>query len=137
MTLAWSGCLLAALLAAPPIPAQVSAILSGAVTDQSGAALSGAVVTAKNIDTSAERSTVTDGEGRYGFFSLPVGQYQIRGAKTGFTEEVRKGVHLVVGQSASVDLALPVGESNQEVTVTGDAPLVGLTTEAISGLVGE
>ena len=52
------------------------------------------------------------------------GHYEIRGAKTGFTEEVRTGVHLVVGQSATVDLSLQVGESSQQVTVNGDAPLV-------------
>ena len=47
------------------------------------------------------------------------------------------GVNLVVGQSATVDLSLPVGESSQQVTVNGDAPLVGVNTEDISGLVGE
>ena len=58
-------------------------------------------------------------------------------AKPGFTEEVRTGVHLVVGQNATVDLDLRVGESSQQVTVNGDAPLVGVTTADISGLVGE
>jgi hypothetical protein len=117
--------------------AQVSAILSGTVTDQSGAMVSAANVAAKNVDTDAIRSTVTDAQGRYRFFSLPVGQYEIHGVKTGFTEVVRTGVHLVVGQSATVDMNLRVGESSQQVTVKGDAPLVDLTTADISGLVGE
>jgi len=117
--------------------AQVSASLSGTVTDPSGAALSGSAVTAKNVDTGAVRRAVTDAEGGYQFFSLPVGQYEIRTGKAGFKEEVRTGVHLVVGQHATVDMELPVGESSQSVTVTGDAPLVGVTTENITGLVGE
>ena len=117
--------------------AQVSASLSGTVTDPSGAALSGSGVTAKNVDTGAVRRAVTDAEGGYQFFSLPVGQYEIRTGKAGFKEEVRTGVHLVVGQHATVDMELPVGESSQSVTVTGDAPLVGVTTENITGLVGE
>ena len=71
-------------LAAASACAQVSASLSGTVTDQSGATLSGSAVTAKNVDTGAVRGTVTDAEGRYQFFSLPVGQYEIRGAKAGF-----------------------------------------------------
>jgi len=117
--------------------AQVSASLSGTVTDPSGAALSGAAVAAKNVDTQTVRSAVTDAEGRYRFFSLPVGEYELRCAKAGFKEEVRTGVHLAVGQSATLDMELPVGESSQQITVSGDAPLVGETTESIAGLVGE
>jgi len=124
-------------LAAVSLQAQVSAGLSGTVTDPSGAVLSGAVVTAKNVDTGALRKTVTGFEGRYQFFSLPVGQYEVRSAKPGFTEEVRTGIQLVVGESATVDLQLPVGESSQQVTVRGDAPLVGVTTSDRAGLVGE
>ncbi len=117
--------------------AQVAAILSGTITDPSGAVVSAANVTAKNVDTGAIRSTVTDAQGHYQFFALPVGQYEIHGLKTGFTEQVRTGVHLVVGQSAVVDMNLQVGESTQQVTVNGDAPLVGVTTADIAGLVGE
>ncbi len=129
--------LIALLLIAMPVRAQVSAVLSGTVTDPSGAAISASLVTARNVDTGAERSTVTDAEGHYQFFSLPVGQYEIRGAKAGFAAEVRGGVHLVVGQRATVDMALPVGESSQQVTVNGDAALVGVASAGISGLVGE
>ena len=57
----------------------------------------------------AVRSAVTDAAGHYQFFSLPVGQYEIRSGKAGFTEEVRTGVHLGVGQSATVDMELRGG----------------------------
>jgi hypothetical protein len=131
------GCLIAFLLVAASARAQVTAVLSGTVTDQSGAALSASTVAARNVDTGAVRSTVTDAEGHYQFFSLPVGEYEIRSTKAGFTEELRTGVHLVVGQSATVDMELAVGEASQQVTVNGDAPLVGVTTGDIAGLVGE
>ncbi len=130
-------CLLVLLLLAAPVCAQVSATLSGTVTDQSGAVISNARVTVKNVDIGAVRGAGTDAKGHYQFFALPVGQYEIRGAKTGFTEEIRTGVHLVVGQSATVDLNLRVGESSEQVTVNGDAPLVDVTTANILGLVGE
>jgi hypothetical protein len=117
--------------------AQVSAILSGTVADQSGAMISAAAVTAKNVDTGAVRSTVTDSEGHYQFFSLPVGNYEIRGKKTGFTEEVRTGVRLTVAQSATVDMDLRVGESSQQITVNGDASQVGVNTADVAGLVAE
>jgi carboxypeptidase family protein len=128
------------LLLAPyvsPLTAQVSAVVSGTVTDQSGAVVSAATVTVKSTDTGAVRTTSTDDSGLYRVFALPVGAYEIRARKPGFTEEVRTGVRLVVGQSATVDLSLSVGEASQEVTVNADAPLVSVVTKDISGLVGE
>jgi len=117
--------------------AQVSAALSGTVTDQSGAIVPAANVTAKNVETEAIRTTLTDAQGHYQFLSLPVGQYEIRSAKAGFTEAVRTGVNLAVGQFVSVDMNLQIGESAQQVTVNADAPLVGVTSANIAGLVGE
>jgi len=125
------------LLCASSVSAQVSAVLSGTVTDQTGGVVAGATVTAKNIDTGATRSTVTDDAGRYQVFALSVGRYEVRVKKSGFAEEVRTGIHLVVGQYASVDFTLRVGESSQQVTVDADAPVVSPTTTDISGLVGQ
>src|ERR1700676_841633 len=107
---------LALLLVAGWAYAQVSASLSGTVADQSGAVVSAATVTAKNVDTGVTRSAVSDSQGHYQFFSLPVGKYEIQGVKAGFAQEVRTGVHLVVGQNASVDLTLRVGDSTDRVT---------------------
>ena len=129
--------LVAILLSILPAMAQVSALISGTVTDQSGALVTSATVTAKNLDTGVSRESVTDGAGRYQIFSLPVGRYEVRAKKAGFTEEVRTGIHLAVGQDAAVDLSLRVGESSQAVTVTGDAPPVSLTTTDSSGVVGQ
>ncbi len=128
------------LLLAPsvsPLAAQVSAVVSGSVTDQSGAVVSAATVTVKSVDTGAVRTTSTDDSGLYRVFALPVGEYEIRAQKPGFTEVVRTGVRLVVGQSATVDLGLRVGEASQEITVNADAPVVSVVTKDISGLVGE
>jgi hypothetical protein len=125
------------LMLAASVFAQVSATLSGTVTDQSGAIVQAAGVTAKNVETAAIRTTQTDAEGHYQFFSLPVGKYEIRTAKTGFTEAVRTGVNLAVGQLASVDMNLKVGESAQQITVNADATLVGVNSANAGGLVGE
>ena len=118
-------------------PAQVSAVLSGTVTDQSGAVISDATVTVKNVESGATRASSTSSDGHFEFPSLPVGEYEIRSAKTGFAEQVRQGVHLVVGQAAMVNMELRVGDASQRIIVTGDAPLVAVTTANISGLVGE
>ena len=117
--------------------AQVSAGLSGRVTDQTGAAIAGAAVTATNLDTGLMRTAVTNQLGRYELVALPIGQYEVRAKKDGFAERVRSGILLVVGQDATVDLSLQVGNVSEQVKVVADAPIVNATTQDISGLVGE
>ena len=77
--------------------AQVHGNMSGMISDQSGAAVSGAAVTAKNLDTGLSRTVQTDQSGRYRLFALPVGPYEIRVTKDGFAEAIRSGVRLAVG----------------------------------------
>ncbi|HUA17052.1 MAG TPA: carboxypeptidase regulatory-like domain-containing protein [Verrucomicrobiae bacterium] len=117
--------------------AQSSASLGGTITDQSGAAVSGASVTVKDVDTGVLRTVATSQTGFYEFVALPVGTFEIGATKAGFAEAVRTGVRLAVGQEARVDLTLHVGEVSQQLRVTEDAPVVNLTTQDISGLVGE
>lgn len=126
-----------ACLCVPRSTAQVSASLSGVITDPSGAAVSAASVTAKNLDTGVSRTVPTDQSGRYRFFALAVGPYEVRATKDGFAEGIRSGIRLVVGQDATVDLNLHVGQVSEQIKVTEDAPVVNLTTQDISGLVGE
>src|SRR5713101_8627213 len=125
-----------AALAALPTQAQVAASITGTVTDPSGAPISAAAVTAKNLETAAVRTATTDDAGRYLLLSLPVGQYEVRVTKAGFKEAVRSGIQLVIGQEARVDLNLQVGAVETQVIVNSDVLLVSTATSDISGLVG-
>ena len=116
---------------------QVTASLSGRISDPTGAAVPAATVTADNVETGISRSTFTDLSGLYQLLALPVGHYEVRASKAGFAAEMRKGIILVVGQAATADLSLPVGQITEQVTVTGDIPIVNSSTQEISGLVGE
>src|SRR5579863_1499991 len=130
---------LLALFGANPtrVSAQVAAAISGSVTDESGAAVSGATVSARNLETGTERTVVTDAAGRYRFAALPIGEYESVVKKEGFQQALRAGLHLVVGQHASLDFRLQVGAVQEQITVTADvSPLSTMTTD-ISGLVGE
>ena len=91
-----------ALAIAPPIRSQVAAGITGIVTDASGAPISAATVTTKNLETGAVRSTTTDAAGRYVVLALPVGQYEVRVSKAGFKESVRSGIQLAIDQEARV-----------------------------------
>jgi hypothetical protein len=83
------------------------------------------------------RTVSTDQSGQYTFFALLVGPYAISVTKEGFAKAIRSGIRLLVGQDATVDLRLRVGQVSEQVKVSGDAPIVNLTTQDISGLVGE
>jgi hypothetical protein len=117
--------------------AQVSASMSGTVEDSSGAAIPVATITVTSLETGETRAVTTDEAGNYRVLSLSVGHYEIKAEKTGFETVTQTGIDLVVRQQAIVNLTLPVGAMQQQVTVTAGAPLVNTTTESISGLVNE
>jgi hypothetical protein len=125
------------LLCATPVIAQVSASLSGTITDASGAVVRSANITVTNTANSAMRHQDTDDAGRYRIARLAPGQYEIQVQKSGFGEQVRSGVNLGVGQDATVDFTLQVGQSAQQVTIQEDAPVVSPTPVDSSGLVGQ
>ncbi len=115
----------------------VGASVSGTVQDESGAPIPGAVVVVKNVETGAARSLASDAAGRYSTPSVPVGRYEIDASKENFKSQTRTGVDLVVGEHATVDFTLQVGDVKQTVTVAEEASPVELTNEPTSGLVSE
>ena len=125
------------LTAVAGLRAQVTASITGVISDPSGARVPSAMVAVRNVETGVMRTTASDDAGRYQMLALPVGEYEIRVSKTGFQEKIRSGIHLAVGQEAGVDVALQVGEVKAQVTVKEDAPIVNTTTRDISGLVAE
>lgn len=129
--------LLTAAIAAQPSCAQVSAGITGVVTDPAAAAVPSAVVTAKNLETGVSRVSATDNSGRYNLPSLPVGVYDVIVSKAGFRDEVRRGIHLAVGQEAPLDFQLSLKGTDVDVFVFDDPPMVNTTASDISGLVAE
>src|SRR5580704_1362233 len=123
-------------LAAPSF-AQAEASIQGTVSDSSGGAVPGVAIRIKNLETGAERNLVTEEAGRYDAASLPVGHYEVRAEKSGFRSEERTGISLVVGQRETVDLVLQVGDVRQTVQVEASPNAVSVTTDDVSGLVGE
>jgi Carboxypeptidase regulatory-like domain/TonB-dependent Receptor Plug Domain len=115
----------------------VGASLQGAVSDPSGAAISGATVEILNTETGVGRNLTTDEGGRWREPVLPPGDYQIRLSAAGFQTILRKGIHLAVGQEAVVDLQMELGQTQSEIRVTAEAPPINLVSGAVSGLVDE
>jgi len=115
----------------------VGASVAGTVTDESGLPLVGALVSMKNVETGAERKLVSDAAGRYSASSIAIGKYQVSATKEGFNTQVKTGIELAIGQTAEIDLKLPVGELKQVITVEEAPSPVSLSTQTISGLVSE
>ena len=127
----------AGFLLVPVARPQTDASLSGHVADVSGAAIPSVTVKVRNLETGAERDLLTDEDGRFTASSLPVGEYSVVAIKEGFRTETRTGITLAVGQRGEVDLILQIGDVHQTVEVPAVSGALAVTTEDLSGLVGE
>src|SRR5437773_7479831 len=111
--------------------------ISGVVRDISGAVIPGVMVTAKHTESGLTRTALTNETGAYSVQFLPVGAYEITAELAGFKQQVRRGINLVVGQEAVVNVTLEVGTVAETITVTGEAPIVNTTLSSTSGLINE
>jgi hypothetical protein len=115
-----------------------SASLTGQITDPSGAAVAGAVVTVTNIDTNFAPSVKTDGAGNYLVRPLPIGNYTLAIDAAGFARYVQKGIVLTVGLAATQDVRLTVAAGKAEtIAVTADAELINTTSAELGSTVNE
>src|ERR1700728_235756 len=90
-----------------------SASLTGQVTDNSGAVVPGATVTATNTDTGLAQTATTNGEGIYLIAPLPPGHYKLTVEARGFERYVQTGVELSVNVNSTQNVALKTGTPHQ------------------------
>src|SRR6266705_2620537 len=114
-----------------------TATILGVVKDTTGALIPGVSITIKHTDTGQTRTAISSETGDYIVALLPVGEYEITTTMPSFKQEVRRGINLVVGQQAVIDLTLEVGAPEEKVIVTEEAPLVNTTLSLTSGLITE
>ena len=108
----------------------------GTITDSSGAAVPGAGVTVKNLDTGLTRSVSTSEDGTYSAPELPIGNYSITVEKAGFKTGVVTSVKVEVSSERRVDLTLQPGQLSQTVEVQGEElPLIESTSNTLGGIV--
>ena len=100
--------------------AQDTASLTGTVRDATGAVLPKASVVIKNVAQGTTRNLVTNSDGEYLAAALAPGQYNITVTVPGFRRYQAEGVTLRVAQDARIDIALQVGNVQEEVTVKGE-----------------
>lgn len=133
LTLIWS---LIFLLAIQPSRAQTTnSLVTGVVTDPSGAVIAGAQIDMRNQGTGLLRSTTSGSDGIYIVPQLPTGIYDISVKKQGFTTEAQRNVELHVNQNATLDFKLAVSSTAQTVEVTGAPPPLNTTSATLGEVV--
>ncbi len=128
--------LVALLCSANPAWGQdVTAAITGTVSDPSGAPIVGATVTAKETD----RGTVWTGQsneaGIYSLLRIPIGKYELKAEMKGFKTAVVPPFTLDLNQTARVDFKMAVGQVTETIEVTSSAPLLQADSAAVGTII--
>src|SRR5215467_6184196 len=125
---------LVAALAPATLAQEITAAITGKVTDPSGAAIAGAQITATDVDRGTVWKTDTNMEGLYNLPRLPVGNYEMRVEATGFQTAVRPRFNLLLNQTARLDFAMTLGQVTQNLEVTAATPLLQTDTTQVGSV---
>ena len=123
------------LFAGAALKAQQNSEIVGTITDQTGAAVPGAVLTLTQKETGFVYNSTSNGTGGYVFAGLNVGTYDLKATAKGFEAYTRTGLPLNVSQTLATDIKLTVGAESIQVTVTADALTVQTESNDVSTLI--
>jgi hypothetical protein len=114
---------------------EVTASITGTVTDPRGAALPGATVTATSQERGQTYAALTNDSGLYRIAQLPVGTYTVKVEKSGFSLASYPAFVLTLNQVARVDVAMKVGQTSETVEVSGSAPVLATETTQVDTVI--
>jgi hypothetical protein len=122
---------LAALVAAPASAQDFRGRINGTVTDNTGAVLPGVTVSTSSPALLQPQVQVTGGDGTYRFLALPPGVYEVTFELAGFQTMKREGIRVIINQTLTVDQQMQVATLQETVTVTGESPVVDISTNTM------
>jgi hypothetical protein len=108
----------------------------GRVTDPDSGALPGASVAVTNESTGVSSRTVTQPDGAYAVRFLVPGIYRVEVEIPGFSKYAQSGITLAIGQNATVNVQLQLGNISETIEVRGDASLLDTTTGGLGQVIG-
>ena len=114
---------------------EVTANVTGTVTDPSGAPIVGATATATDIERGTTFSARTNDSGVYNINRIPIGQYKVTVKQSGFETVVYPAINLDLNQTARMDFQLKVGQVTEVVEVTSGAPLLQTESTEVSTVI--
>lgn len=133
ITASWIGVLCSLMVAIPGMAQTVTGTIRGTITDQSGAIVQGAKVTAVNVATGVQTAATTNQAGEYSIRFLQIGQYKITVEASGFQTANYGPFALEIDQVAKVDVPLQIGASTSTITVSGSAQPILQTESPTNG----
>src|SRR6201996_5634756 len=105
-----------------------SGLITGTITDSSGAVMPGAQVQLTNQATGVQRNAVTDSSGYYSVPELQPGVYDVSVSKEGFARETQANVPLEVNQSETLNFKMSISSTTQTVEVNADVTSINTTS---------
>jgi len=133
----WTLWLAFAVLPGAALAQQDQGVITGRVTDASGAVLPGVTVTGEAIDTGVTTRVVTDGGGLFALPRLKIGSYRVTAELTCFKRSVRDCIAIHAQSRVRADFELGVGSVTEEVAVVATAPLLETGTSALAHVIKE
>src|SRR5258705_5166991 len=103
--------------------------LRGSLKD-AGGVIPGVEITLTNEQTNIKRSVVSNERGEYVFASVDPGNYAVKATLQGYKSIDRGGIRIGTQQFLTLDLVMEVGAITENVTVTGEAPLIDTANES-------
>ncbi len=116
---------------------QVTASITGKVTDPSGAAVPGAKVTATDTERGTKYTGTANSDGFYVLSNLPVGTYDLKIENAGFQTAAQSNIVLQLNQVARIDVGLQVGNVTTTVEVTSAAPMLQTESTLLGQVIDE
>ena len=129
------GCLACGLIALSVWGQTNSGNIRGTITDPSGAALAGATVTARNMDTGLSITTASTDAGLYSVPNLPPGRYSVSAEAPSLKKYTQEGVTVATGTAVTLDIQMQLGAVSENVTVIADASQLQTATSEIGATV--
>src|SRR5436309_4884338 len=123
------------LVLAPSASAQkITGLMTGSVTDPSGAAVPGATVSVVNERTGAAREAATNEQGSFSFPELDPGMYTLTVTKTGFKKLTQKNVELHVADVTNLNVKMEMGAATEIVEVEASALVINTQTGDVGNI---
>jgi hypothetical protein len=123
----------------PALDAQAVSIatVTGRVTDQQGAVVTGAQVKVTGVDTGTVHDVITNEDGLYTVTNLTIGAYTLQVAAPGFQTYVQTGILLRVNDNVQINVTMKVGQVGETVEVKANAGIVQTQENTISQVVDQ
>ncbi len=119
------------------IAQETRGMLTGRVSDSTGAVMPGVSLRAVNEATSVASEATTNQEGIYVIPFLLPGRYEITATRSGFKTVVRSGIEIRADDRIELNLTMSVGTVGERIEVTGETPLLDTVSASVGQVIDQ